>query len=117
MMPGAGKYQIRERVDADNDGLDDDDLEALGEQLLDIYLNEHVRWRGIPAAVWDYKIGGFQVLRKWLSYREKRVLGRDMSIEETRAFTNIARRLTAVVLQGPELDRNYLRITEATLSL
>ncbi|WP_459959922.1 type ISP restriction/modification enzyme, partial [Mycobacterium avium] len=73
--------------------------------------------RGIPAAVWDYKIGGFQVLRKWLSYREKRVLGRDMSIEETRAFTNIARRLTAVVLQGPELDRNYLRITEATLSL
>ncbi|GAB4902648.1 type ISP restriction/modification enzyme [Mycobacterium avium] len=53
VMPGAGKYQIRERVDADNDGLDDDDLEALGEQLLDIYLNEHVRWRGggVPGAV------------------------------------------------------------------
>ncbi|MCV6991823.1 hypothetical protein H7I87_18430 [Mycobacterium timonense] len=75
-----------------------------------------MRWRGIPAAVWDYKIGGFQVLRKWLSYREKRVLGRDISIEETRAFTNIARRLTAVVRRGPELDRNYLAVTEAAYS-
>ena len=38
----------------------------------------HARWRGVPGAAWDYKIGGFQVLRKWLSYRDKRVLGRDL---------------------------------------
>ena len=56
----------------------------LGEQILDIYLNDTARWRGIPAATWDFKIGGFQVLRKWLSYRERRVLGRDLTITEAR---------------------------------
>ena len=24
-------------------------------------------WRNVPAAVWGYKLGGFQVLKKWLS--------------------------------------------------
>ena len=24
----------------------------------------------VPAAVWEYTIGGYQVLKKWLSYRE-----------------------------------------------
>ena len=67
---------------------------------------------GVPAAVWDYKIGGFQVLRKWLSYRDKRALGRDLTTAEARAFTTIARRLTALVLLGPKLDANYLRITD-----
>jgi hypothetical protein len=53
-----------------------EDWDALGDQVLDIYLNDHACWRGVPGAVWDYKIGGFQVLRKWLSYRDRRVLGR-----------------------------------------
>ena len=86
VMPGAGRYDVRERAAADNDGLGSEDRDVLGDQVLDIYLNEHVRWRGVPAAVWDYKIGGFQVLRKWLSYRDKRVLGRDLTMAETRAL-------------------------------
>ncbi|WP_225878070.1 type ISP restriction/modification enzyme [Spongiactinospora rosea] len=73
-----------------------------------MYLNDCVRWREVPAAVWDYKIGGFPVLRKWLSYREKRVLKRDLIVAEARAFTDIVRRLTAFVLYGPKLDANYL---------
>ena len=114
VMPGAGRYQLRERVAAENDGLTDEDCDVLGEQVLDIYLSEHVRWRGVPAAVWDYKIGGFQVLRKWLSYRDKRVLGRDLTVAETRAFASIARRLTAILLLGPKLDANYLEAAEST---
>ena len=27
----------------------------------------------MPAAVWQYKLGGYQVLKKWLSYRERGV--------------------------------------------
>ncbi len=57
-------------------------------------------------------IGGFQVLRKWLSYRDKRVLGRDLTTAEARTFTTIARRLTALVRLGPKLDTNYLRVTD-----
>ena len=112
VMPGAGKYDVRERTATDNEGLTDEDRDVLGEQVLDIYLNDHARWRGVPGAAWDYKIGGFQVLRKWLSYRDKRVLGRDLTKDEARAFTAIARRLTALVLLGPKLDTNYLRVTD-----
>ena len=111
-MPGAGKYDVRERAATDSEGLTNEDRDVLGEQVLDIYLNDHARWRGVPGAAWDYKIGGFQVLRKWLSYRDKRVLGRDLTTDEARTFTTIARRLTALVLLGPKLDTNYLRVTD-----
>jgi len=66
----------------------------------------------IPAAVWDYKIGAFKVLRKWLSYRDKRALGRDLTTEEARTFANLVRRLSALVLLGPKLDTNYLKLSD-----
>jgi hypothetical protein len=108
VMPGAGKYDVREGAVADGEGLTNEERDVLGEQVLDIYLNDRAGWRGVPAAAWDYKIGGFQVLRKWLSYRGNRVLGRDLTTAEARVFTDIARRLTALVLLGPKLDANYL---------
>lgn len=112
VMPGAGRYDLRERSAADADGLTGQDRDLLGEQVLDIYLNDRVRWRGVPGAAWDYKIGGFQVLRKWLSYRDKRALGRDLTAAEARIFTAITRRLCALILLGPELDANYLKAAD-----
>jgi hypothetical protein len=52
VMPGAGKYNIRERSAADGDGLTDQDRDMLGDQVLDIYLNDYARWRGVPGAAW-----------------------------------------------------------------
>jgi hypothetical protein len=93
VMPGAGKYDVHDGALAGGEGLTDEQRDALGDQALDIYLNDHAYWRGVPAAAWDYKIGGFPVLRKWLSYREKRVLARDLTAAEARVFADIARRL------------------------
>jgi hypothetical protein len=56
------------------------------------------------------------VLRKWLSYHEKRVLGRDLTTAEARVFTDIARRLTTLVLLGPKLDANYLEALRRNLA-
>jgi len=36
----------------------------------------------MPAKVWGYYIGGYQVIKKWLSYREKSVLGRPLAQDE-----------------------------------
>ena len=113
VMPGAGKLGQRQRMSADCVGLSDAQREALGEQILDVYLNDRVCWRDVPAAAWDFKIGGFQVLRKWLSYRDRRVLGRDLTIPEARTFTAIARRLTALALLAPALDANYIAMAES----
>jgi hypothetical protein len=83
-------------------------LELLG-QPLDIYLNETTFWRCVPAKVWDFFIGGYPVVKKWLSYREETVLGRPLTKDEAREVTGMVRRLTAIVLMTDELDTNYAK--------
>ena len=73
---------------------------VLGNATVDVYLNDNARWSNIPATVWNYKLGGYQVLKKWLSYREHKVLGRPLLPEEVQHFTNTARRIAAIL--GPE---------------
>ena len=47
-----------------------DALPVLGHRTFDVYLNGNAFWRNVPAAVWNYRLGRYQVLKKWLSYRE-----------------------------------------------
>lgn len=54
-------------------------------------------WRNVPAAVWGYKLGGYQVLKKWLSYRERDVLGRPLTPAEVLHFSHTARRIAAIL--------------------
>jgi hypothetical protein len=61
----------------------------------------------VPAGVWDYTLGGYQVIKKWLSYREGPLLGRDLKPEEIMAVAETARRIGAILLLQPELDGNY----------
>ena len=63
----------------------------------DIYLNDRAYWRNVPASVWNYNLGGYQVLKKWLSYRESKVLGRGPRPEEVQHFTDTARRIVAIL--------------------
>lgn len=115
VMPGRGRIELRERTEIERDALTAEERDLLGAGVADVYLNERVCWRGVPQAVWDFKIGGFQVLRKWLSYREKIILGRDLTVPEVRQFTSICLRLTELVLLGPQLDANYLTAAGASL--
>jgi hypothetical protein len=82
----------------------------------DICLNENACWRNVPEAVWDYTIGGYQVIKKWLSYREKSLLGRGLTPDEVRYVTEIARRLAAIVALQASLDDNYRKVIKATYS-
>ena len=83
----------------------------------DVYLNESACWKDIPAPVWDYTIGGYQVIKKWLSYREHDLLGRPLTPDEAREVTHMARRIAALILLQPELDRNYQTIKNSARSL
>jgi hypothetical protein len=80
----------------------------------DVYLNESGCWKDIPAPVWDYTIGGYQVIKKWLSYREFALLGRALTPDEAREVTHMARRIAALILLQPELDRNYQAVKSAS---
>jgi Type ISP C-terminal specificity domain/N-6 DNA Methylase len=103
-MPGRGKLVLRAaqagEVPASIDASD-------SPQTWDVSLNDAAYWKNIPPVVWDYTIGGYQVIKKWLSYREQSLLGRPLSVEEVREITAMARRIAALVLLNGELDTNY----------
>ena len=117
VMPGRGKaverdYTVEEKQAIVNGagqlGISPEQaLDLLGERTFDIHLNDVAYWKNIPAKVWEYTIGGYQVIKKWLSYREADLLGRPLSPEEAREVTNMARRIAAIILLQPVLDENY----------
>jgi hypothetical protein len=120
VMPGRGIEKQREYTEDERNaiaeganelGFSADEVTTLwGSQTLDIYLNNETFWSNVPETVWEYAIGGYQVLKKWLSYRERQVLGRDITKDEAREFTHIVRRIAALLLLEPELDKNYSAI-------
>src|SRR3989442_183184 len=66
-MPGKGKLTTR-TVEAGPE------YKLPWLELHDVYLNSSAHWRNVPEKVWDYTIGGYQVIKKWLSYRELELL-------------------------------------------
>ena len=47
------------------------------------------------------------MVKKWLSYRENVVLGRELKPEEVAYVSEMVRRIAAILLLGPGLDANY----------
>ncbi len=128
-MPGQGSLVERdythEELAAIEQGAEalgitlDEALTQLGRATCDVYLNDRAFWRNVPEGVWNYYLGGYQVIKKWLSYRERGtderpVLGRDLRPEEARYVTEMVRRIAAILLLQPRLDENYQAIKQNT---
>ena len=108
-MPGKGRTESRltvcsPRPSGEGPGVR---AEALGDETLDVSLNADCYWKNVPRPVWEYTLGGYQVLKKWLSYREYELLNRPLSADEALEFTWMARRIAALILLRPALDENY----------
>ena len=99
VMPGQGRAVERAYRPEEREALGDR-VAALGETTFDVHLNGEAFWRNVPAAVWEYRLGGYQVLKKWLSYRERRVLDRRLGTGEVQHFADTARRIGALLLWG-----------------
>ena len=97
VMPGQGRAVERAYTSTERMAMSDT-LPTLGDTTFDVYLNGEAFWRNIPAAVWGYKLSGYQVLKKWLSYRAREVLGRGLRAEEVQHFTDMARRIGAILI-------------------
>jgi len=119
-MPGKGKVEVRDyaadELNMISDGAHalglstEQAIQCLGNQTYDIYLNNIAYWKNIPINVWDYTIGGYQVVKKWLSYREHELLGRALTENEVYEVMRMARRIAALLLLEPELNSNYQTI-------
>ena len=103
VMPGRGRTEaIMGEFDA-----------ALGEVAVRVYLNDNLYWENVPESVWTYSLGGYQVVKKWLSYRELDVLGRALSIEEIRYASSMFQRIASLLLISKELDASYAIVASA----
>lgn len=108
IMPGRGKATGYNDLDSGGPKEDTDGTPLrTGPDFFRVHLNARACWDAVPRAIWEYTLGGYQVLKKWLSYREESVLGRPLRPEEAREFTAIARRVAALLALGPDLDASY----------
>ena len=62
VMPGQGRVVSETYTAAERAALGDA-IVGLGDTTFDVYLNERAYWRDIPANVWNYQLGGYQVLK------------------------------------------------------
>ena len=99
VMPGQG-HAIERAFTAEERTALFDAPSTLGKTTFDIHLNANAFWRNVPATVWQYKLGGYQVLKKWLSYREQSILERPTHLEEVQQFAEITRRIAAILMIG-----------------
>ncbi len=117
VMPGRGLATERAYTDAERAALAaegkvlglslDQMLALLGDKTFDIHINGDAWWSNVPAHVWDYTLGGYQVIKKWLSYREHDVLGRALKPDEAAYVSEMVRRIAAILLMGPTLGASY----------
>ncbi|MEX0676990.1 MAG: type ISP restriction/modification enzyme [Pirellulales bacterium] len=122
-MSGKGKLSVRTYDEDEAKAIDAEATtrgisaqqatELLDAKTCDVYLNNAAYWRNIPLNVWEYCIGGYPVIKKWLSYREERILGRALKPEEAREVMNTARRIAAIILLQPKLDENFHKVKDS----
>ncbi|MCF7803829.1 MAG: N-6 DNA methylase [Candidatus Marinimicrobia bacterium] len=74
-----------------------------------VYINEDEQYfEGIPEEVWEYRVGGYQVLDKWLYDRRERRL----SNEEIQHYCRIATALQYTIDTQKRIDEVYPAVEE-----
>jgi hypothetical protein len=82
--------------------------DAWGERTGDLFLNDDAYFANVPELIWNYQLGGYPVLKKWLGYRQAdRRDGKPLTDDERRWFREIIQRIAALLALGPSLDALY----------
>jgi hypothetical protein len=118
-MPGRGQSSARPWTETERGRLGslaetldltlDQILPLLGETCLDVHLNGATFWSSVPINVWDYTLGGYQVLKKWLSYCELSLLERHIASRRSRVL------LPAQTIQHLDTTLKYIADAEGEL--
>jgi len=66
-----------------------------------VHINDGQYFEGIEREVWEYQIGGYQVLDKWLKYREK------LSLDDIKHYCQIATALEKTIEIQRDIDNIY----------
>ena len=66
-----------------------------------LWINTKQWFGGVSAAVWGFKIGSYEVCKKWLSPRR----GRALSTDESRRFALVLNALRETIEEQSKIDR------------
>lgn len=67
------------------------------------YINKTQYFEGIERDVWEYQMGGYQVLSRWLKYRKKRKL----SLDDIKHYCKVVTALKRTIETQDEIDKLY----------
>lgn len=73
-----------------------------------VYINSSQFFENIEPAVWNYQIGGYHVLQKWLKDRKGRVL----SSEDVKHYCRVVTVLAKTIIVQKEIDKFYSKVEE-----
>jgi hypothetical protein len=64
-------------------------------------INKDQSFEGVPSAVWDFHIGGYQVCEKWLKYRR----GRQLTYDDLTHYQRVIVSLRETIRIMQEIDQ------------
>ena len=71
-----------------------------------VYINKTQYFEGVEKDVWEYQIGGYQVLSKWLKDRR----GRKLSLEEIKRYCKVVTALKRTIEIQEKIDKLYPKV-------
>jgi Type ISP C-terminal specificity domain len=105
---GGGKGRWKARLFTAEELPAADYAEAWGERTGDLFLNDDTYFGNVPEFVWNYQLGGYPVLKKWLGYRQAdRREGKPLTDDERQWFRQTIQRIAALLALGPSLNELY----------
>jgi len=96
-LQGSGDYQVKKP--------------KYNEKEKRVYINDDQYFEGIEREVWEYQIGGYQVLDKWLKDRK----GQKLSLDDIKHYCRIATALKKTIEIQRDIDNIYLDIEKDTI--
>jgi predicted helicase len=78
-----------------------------------VYINEAQYFEPVPQELWEYQIGGYQVLEKWLKDRKERQL----TLEEIKTYCRIVTALQRTIEIQEEIDALYPGVEERCVEI
>ncbi|MFN9402636.1 MAG: type ISP restriction/modification enzyme, partial [Dolichospermum sp.] len=72
-------------------------------ELERVYVNKQNYFTNIPQHIWEFKIGGYQVLDKWL--KDRKNAKRELSTQEINHYQKVVISLTETFRIMQEIDR------------
>ncbi len=78
-----------------------------------VYINKTQYFEGVEPEVWEYQIGGYQVLDKWLKDRKKRIL----NLDDIKHYCRVVTALAKTTEIQAKIDALYPEVERETLAI